>query len=138
MLHGLRDHNPYPYVFSAFWLVLESSTFRHKIGKCDFKAYFRSYLRNSGYIRKILEKPSVVSSHQLAPERLPHALRGTQYLLNQHIKYGVSAQVLLRICFCWDETLAGLSLAIFRYKAGFRDGVALTKEIQEKDYDTNK
>ena len=52
MLHDLRDHNPYPYVFSAFWLVLESSTFRHKIGKCDFKTYFRSYLRNSGYIRK--------------------------------------------------------------------------------------
>ena len=33
---------------------------------------------------------------------------GTQYLLDQHIKYGVSAQVLLRIYFCWEETLQRL------------------------------
>ena len=34
--------------------------------------------------------------------------KGTQYLLDQHIKYGVSAQVLLRIYFCWDEALQKL------------------------------
>ena len=34
--------------------------------------------------------------------------KGTQYLLDQHIKYGVSAQVLLRIYFCWDDTLQKL------------------------------
>ncbi|MCR5717548.1 MAG: hypothetical protein K6F80_00745 [Oscillospiraceae bacterium] len=30
---------------------------------------------------------------------------GKQYLLDQHIKYGVSAQVLVRIYFCWAEDL---------------------------------
>ena len=30
---------------------------------------------------------------------------GTQYLLEQHIKYGVSAQVLLRIYFHWEDSL---------------------------------
>lgn len=33
---------------------------------------------------------------------------GAQYLLDQHIKYGVSAQVLLRIYFCWDDALQKL------------------------------
>ncbi len=28
---------------------------------------------------------------------------GDKYLLDMHIKYGVSSQVLVRIYFCWDE-----------------------------------
>ena len=41
--------------------------------------------------------------------------KGTQYLHDQHIKYGVSAQVLLRVYFCWDEALKKL---IFGYLPG--------------------
>lgn len=33
---------------------------------------------------------------------------GTPYLLDQHIKYGVSAQSLVRVYFCWDDAMQKL------------------------------
>ena len=47
--------------------------------------------------------------------------QGTPYLLDLHIKYGVSAQALVRVYFCWEETLQKLLI-------GYMPGHLATKK----------